>query len=146
MLEGNWGHRSIISRGLFSLQRYTDPSKSYVSVMMNLEKRAQRKRKRAMRSKNLTKWDPFPLPVGLIRASYQTFRCARWFGCLTFQYVSSLCLEMWIFPGSLMTSQALISQRIGSLNTYGRLWVHAYPSNGFLSVSITYWWCKKRYV
>lgn len=43
VLEGNWGHRSIIPRGLFSLQRYPDTSENYSSMMMNLERKKARK-------------------------------------------------------------------------------------------------------
>lgn len=56
----------MISRGLFSLQQKPDTSKSYSSMMMNLERTKERgrKRRRAVRSKNLTNETHFqPLSV-----------------------------------------------------------------------------------
>lgn len=88
-LECNWGHRSIISRGLFLLQRYADVFKSCGSMMINLERKAERNGSNEIWKFN--KLDPFPLLV-CIRSSYHILRHGRWFGCLTFQYVSSLCL------------------------------------------------------
>ena len=102
---------------------------------MNLEKKAERKRGRrrrkgAMKSKNLTNETHFPSLLVSSELHIKPFGCGRWFGRLTFQNVRSLCLEMGIFPGSLTASQALISQRIGTLDMHGRLWAfkHSTPT------------------